>query len=69
MNNVETLSWVPAILLRHNAATGASWYATAGQPGFRGRRLFSICGDLERPGVYEVPMNITGDSTMVARRP
>jgi NADH:ubiquinone oxidoreductase subunit F (NADH-binding)/NADH:ubiquinone oxidoreductase subunit E len=38
------------------AAMAASWYARQGRPGFRGRRLFSISGDLERPGVYEVPI-------------
>lgn len=55
VNNVETLAWAPAILLRHDSANG-SWYGKAGRPGFRGRRLFSISGDLSRPGVYEVPI-------------
>ena len=41
------------------AAIGASWYAARGRPGFRGRRLLSISGDLERPGVYEVPIGLT----------
>jgi formate dehydrogenase beta subunit len=54
VNNVETLAWAPAIVLRHDAQ--GSWYAGQGRPGFRGRRLFSISGDLERPGVYEVPV-------------
>jgi NADH:ubiquinone oxidoreductase subunit F (NADH-binding)/NADH:ubiquinone oxidoreductase subunit E len=54
VNNVETLAWAPAILLRHDAQ--GSWYAAQGRPGFRGRRLFSMSGDLERPGVYEVPV-------------
>jgi formate dehydrogenase beta subunit len=48
VNNVETFAWVPGIALR-----GASWYANAR------RRLFSISGDLERPGVYEVPFEAT----------
>lgn len=107
VNNVETLAWAPAILLRHDAAreaadrdalrkeltaaaeakaaaatddagreratrqakdapaeaarqaaVRASWYAGAGRPGFRGRRLLSVCGDLVRPGVYEVPIGM-----------
>ena len=29
-----------------------------GRPGFRGRRLLSISGDLNRPGVYEVPIGM-----------
>jgi NADH:ubiquinone oxidoreductase subunit F (NADH-binding) len=41
------------------AALAASWYAAQGRPGFRGRRLLSISGDLERPGVYEVPIGST----------
>jgi formate dehydrogenase beta subunit len=48
VNNVETFAWVPGIALR-----GASWYARAR------RRLFSISGDVERPGVYEVPFEAT----------
>jgi len=59
VNNVETLAWAPAILLRHNPDTKNSWYAGAGKPGFRGRRLLSISGDLERPGVYEIPIGTT----------
>jgi NADH:ubiquinone oxidoreductase subunit F (NADH-binding) len=57
VNNVETLAWAPATLLRHEGTT--SWYARQGRPGFRGRRLLSISGDLERPGVYEVPIGMS----------
>jgi NADH:ubiquinone oxidoreductase subunit F (NADH-binding)/NADH:ubiquinone oxidoreductase subunit E len=56
LNNVETLAWVPAILERD----AGRWYATAGAtPDFKGRRFFSVSGDLNRPGVYEVPIGIT----------
>jgi NADH:ubiquinone oxidoreductase subunit F (NADH-binding) len=54
VNNVETLSWTPAIFLE-----GGDWYKTQGSnPNATGKgwRLFSISGDLERPGVYEVPV-------------
>ena len=93
LNNVETLAWVPAILLREPTAemlaleqnelsstleskslspdlqaTGARhtrsistlgiWYKRSGQ-GSGGSRLFSVSGDVHRPGVYEVPCGIT----------
>ncbi len=54
VNNVETLSWAPAIL--HE---GGKWYAEKGLPPCKGRRLFSISGDLKRPGVFEVPIGLT----------
>ncbi len=49
VNNVESFAWAPVILLR-----GGEWYADQGTDGAKGLRLFSICGDVERPGVYEV---------------
>jgi NADH:ubiquinone oxidoreductase subunit F (NADH-binding) len=55
LNNVETLAWVPSILLRDDG----QWYRDQGARGFQGRRFFSISGDVERPGVYEVPIGIT----------
>ncbi|MFM7520533.1 MAG: NADH-ubiquinone oxidoreductase-F iron-sulfur binding region domain-containing protein [Planctomycetota bacterium] len=50
VSNVETFAWAPAILLR-----GGQWYADGGINGCKGRRLFSVSGDVRRPGVYEVP--------------
>jgi NADH:ubiquinone oxidoreductase subunit F (NADH-binding)/NADH:ubiquinone oxidoreductase subunit E len=50
LNNVETFAWVPAIVTR----TG-KWYAGQGVRGGKGLRFVSISGDVERPGVYEVP--------------
>lgn len=56
LNNVETLGWVPAIVDRDQG----NWFAKAGaSPDFKGRRFFSISGDLQRPGVYEVPIGLT----------
>ncbi|WP_020474402.1 NAD(P)H-dependent oxidoreductase subunit E [Zavarzinella formosa] len=49
LNNVETFAWVPSIMLN-----GGQWYAGFGQNGGKGRRLFSVCGDLQHPGVFEV---------------
>jgi len=35
------------------------WFKYAGKNRIRGKRFFSISGDLEKPGVYEVPCGIT----------
>jgi NADH:ubiquinone oxidoreductase subunit F (NADH-binding)/NADH:ubiquinone oxidoreductase subunit E len=49
VSNVETFAWAPAIMLR-----GGRWYADSGVGGCQGSRLFSISGDVARPGVYEL---------------
>ena len=54
LSNVETFAWVPAIAVR-----GGAWYRDLGVNGARGMRFFSICGDVNRPGVYEVPIGTT----------
>ena len=54
VSNVETFAWAPAIMIK-----GGQWYADEGINGCKGRRFFSISGDLARPGVYEVPNGIT----------
>jgi NADH:ubiquinone oxidoreductase subunit F (NADH-binding)/NADH:ubiquinone oxidoreductase subunit E len=54
INNVETLAWVPAIVLR-----GGEWYRDQGVNGATGLRFVSISGDVNRPGVYEVPFGQT----------
>ncbi|HJT81781.1 MAG TPA: NAD(P)H-dependent oxidoreductase subunit E [Chthoniobacterales bacterium] len=54
VSNVETFAWVPYIILN----SGKN-YAEQGVNGWKGRRLFSISGDVNRPGVYEVPMGLT----------
>jgi NADH-quinone oxidoreductase subunit F len=51
INNAETLSSVPAIILR-----GGEWYASLGSPKNGGTRLYSISGHVNRPGIYELPM-------------
>ena len=53
LNNVETLAWVPAIVVDEGA-----WFAAQGIKPAKGRRLFSISGDVYQPGVYEVPNGI-----------
>lgn len=54
VSNVETYGWIPTIWLR-----GGKTYADHGVNTWKGRRFFSISGDVNRPGVYEVPMGMT----------
>jgi NADH:ubiquinone oxidoreductase subunit F (NADH-binding)/NADH:ubiquinone oxidoreductase subunit E len=54
VSNVETFAWAPYIYLN-----GGEAYAKLGANGWRGKRFFSVCGDVTRPGVYEVPMGLT----------
>jgi NADH:ubiquinone oxidoreductase subunit F (NADH-binding)/NADH:ubiquinone oxidoreductase subunit E len=54
VSNVETYAWMPYITLR-----GGATYAGLGVNGWKGRRFFSISGDVKKPGVYEVPMGMT----------
>ncbi len=51
VNNTETLAHVPGIL-RH----GAAWYRGLGRNGAAGTKLYSLSGDVLRPGLYELPM-------------
>ena len=51
VNNVETFCAVPHIVLN-----GAEWFIGLGEGGDSGTKLFSISGDVERPGVYELAM-------------
>jgi NADH-quinone oxidoreductase subunit F len=54
VNNVETLVNVLDIVLE-----GGPAYASVGTGGSTGTKLFCVCGDVERPGVYEVPFGVT----------
>lgn len=51
VNNVETLSNVPLLV-----ENGADWYRQWGTEDDPGFRLFSVCGSVKRPGVYEAPL-------------
>jgi NADH:ubiquinone oxidoreductase subunit F (NADH-binding) len=51
MNNVETFSFVPCILTE-----GPDAWRAHGVSGGVGWKFLSLCGDVERPGVYCVPM-------------
>jgi len=54
VNNVETLANVPAIISK-----GAEWFAKLGTDKSGGTRLICLSGAVNRPGVYEVPMQCT----------
>ena len=58
VSNVETFAWVPGVIAHTDPAAGdrGNWY-TGPQAAGQGRRLFSVCGDVARPGVYELPKN------------
>ena len=51
INNVETLSNIPHIVMR-----GGDWYASIGTEKSTGTKLFCISGHIQKPGVYELPM-------------
>lgn len=51
INNVETLSNLPHII-----NNGAEWFASIGTPKSTGTKIFSLSGQVKRPGNYELPM-------------
>ena len=51
INNTETFAAVPWIILN-----GGPAYFEVGKPNNGGTKLFSITGDVERPGNYEIPL-------------
>ena len=53
INNVETLSSVPAILLE-----GGEKYAARGTPKNGGTRLLCVSGHVSKPGIYEIPLGM-----------
>lgn len=54
LNNVETLSNVPQIVLN-----GGDWYSKIGSADCPGTKLYCLSGDVKKPGVYELPTGIT----------
>ncbi|MFZ6690311.1 NADH-quinone oxidoreductase subunit NuoF [Undibacterium sp. SXout20W] len=51
INNTETFAAVPFVL-----AMGGEKYAALGKPNNGGTKIFSMSGDVAKPGNYEVPM-------------
>ncbi len=54
VNNVETLATLPAII-----NGGGEWYAAMGVDRSRGTRIFSLSGNVNRPGNYELELGLT----------
>jgi len=51
MNNVETHANIPGII-----NNGAAWFSSVGTAKSKGTKIFAISGQVERPGMIEVPM-------------
>jgi NADH-quinone oxidoreductase subunit F len=51
INNVETISNIPHIILK-----GAEWFVGQGLPEDGGTRIFGVSGMVEKPGIYELPV-------------
>jgi NADH:ubiquinone oxidoreductase subunit F (NADH-binding) len=49
INNVETLTNIPRIILN-----GAEWFNKMGTEKSKGTKVFSVSGDVDKPGVYEL---------------
>ncbi len=53
INNVETLASVPWIVLN-----GGDAYAAIGTEKSKGTKLFSVCGKVSKPGIYEINLGL-----------
>ena len=51
INNVETLMNIPQIVFN-----GGEWFSKFGTKQSKGTKVFSVSGDVEKPGVYELVM-------------
>ena len=61
INNVETFTFAAAILVR-----GVDWFKAQGLNGIAGLKFVGVSGDVEGPGVFEVPMG-TSYSDLIYR--
>ncbi|HLF93818.1 MAG TPA: NADH-quinone oxidoreductase subunit NuoF [Planctomycetota bacterium] len=53
VNNVETLATVT-----HIVKNGTDWFRKMGTEKSPGMKIFSVCGHVERPGNYEIPLAV-----------
>jgi NADH-quinone oxidoreductase subunit F len=53
VNNVETIATVPWIVRR-----GVDWFRSMGTAKSPGPKLFSVSGDVQRPGNFEYPLGV-----------
>ena len=61
VNNVETFAWAACIMDK-----GPDWFKVVGTDKSTGFKLFSVSGDIDRPGVYELPLGITVSELLAA---
>ncbi|MCL5069298.1 MAG: NADH-quinone oxidoreductase subunit NuoF [Actinobacteria bacterium] len=54
INNVETFSNIPQIILK-----GAGWFNSIGTPSSKGTKIFALVGAVKNVGLVEVPMGMT----------
>jgi NADH-quinone oxidoreductase subunit F len=54
INNVETISNIPSIILN-----GAEWFCEVGQPKDGGTRIFGVSGMVKNPGIFELPVGMS----------
>ena len=54
INNVKTLAYVPEIISR-----GGEWFASIGQDRSKGTAILCLSGNLNYPGMVEVPLGMT----------
>ncbi len=61
VNNVETIATVPWIFRK-----GVDWFRSMGTEKSPGPKLFSVCGDVRRPGNYEYPLGTPARELIMA---
>ena len=54
INNVKTLSYAPEIISK-----GGEWFASLGVNKSTGTAIVCLTGNIDQPGLYEVPMGLT----------
>jgi len=54
INNVETLSCIPAIIEK-----GPEWFSRLGPEKSPGPKIYGVSGHVRKPGLYELPMGTT----------
>ncbi len=59
INNVETIANIPFII-----GNGADWFRQFGTEKSPGFKLFAVSGHVQRPGIYEAPLGITGSELL-----
>lgn len=53
VNNVETLATVPHII-----NNGPEWFRKVGTEKSPGTKIFGVCGNVKKPGLYELPFGV-----------